>query len=170
MFEVRFDHIPGHDPQGTYWQGYEWSSWYAFSDLVAARVWKQVVSANDLATFLETAGLYRLRIRRSKGRLLYIGQTGRGVHSRLRGHMSAVKRVTGALPKSRRGNRPFARRLAAALEGGTSVQASWTPLAGLTKPDRLGVEAELIAAYRATVGENPTLQFLTAGDDDDDAF
>jgi hypothetical protein len=59
------------------------------------------------------------------------------------------------------------RQLGKMLGDGWSVMASWIPLPGLPKGDRLGVEAELIAAYRAVMGKNPTLQFLSLDEDDD---
>ena len=44
---------------------------------------------------------------------------------------------------------------------------SWTILDQVRKEDRLGIEVELIAAYRAVMGRNPDLQFLTLGQEDD---
>jgi hypothetical protein len=162
-------HIPGHNPQGPYWQGYVWSNWYYFTELVRPYSIR-VVAIDDRPHFRKVPGIYRIRIQSRRG-LLYIGETGRSVHGRLRGHMSAVKRARGQLRvPAQRKVRPFAKRLSSLLQDGRKIQASWTPLPGLRKPDRLGLEAELISAYRATVGKNPDLQFLTFSDEDESIF
>jgi hypothetical protein len=49
---------------------------------------------------------------------------------------------------------------------------SWVALPSeqISKPERKGLEVDLISAYRATVGENPTCQFQAGdrGDENDE--
>lgn len=155
-----FSHIPGHNPKGNYWQGYEWSPWLPLSKVADSS--PEAVSADA-----QLAGLYRLCLPRSHG-LLYIGQSGRSVHRRLRGHYDRALFAAGLKPRaSDRPLRPMYNQMGEMILKKWVLMASWTPLPGLPKGDRLGVEAELIAAYRAVMGKNPTFQFLSFDEDDD---
>lgn len=156
-----FAHIPGHDPKGRHWQGYDWSEWYRLRDVAEG-----MDDFGDDPSPINVAGLYRLSLRGQKG-LLYIGQTGRSLRRRLRGHLQSAEFAVGLRHRlSTRQVRPMYRELGKMLLSGRGVLVSWTPLR-ISKGDRLGIEAELIAAYRAIMGKNPQLQFLSISEDED---
>jgi len=148
----RYLHRPALDPHGPFWQGYRWSEWYAFPSFLAEPI------ARDDTAPLGGAGIYRFAVPRRRG-LLYIGQASR-LRRRLSGHARAVTDILG--PHTRR-HLGFHYELAAYVHGEGKVQVSWTPLDSLGKPDRLGIECDLIAAHRGTVGCNPNWQFLPMG-------
>jgi hypothetical protein len=161
---VRFDRIPGHDPQGPYWQGYRWSQWYLFDDIGRGHSSDVIEEADDDKGFTTHAALYRFRVWRRMG-LLYIGQTGRSAAARLHNHYRGMLIAAGELSANARRILRFHQELDDYRAGGLDVEASWTSVKGLDKGDRLGIEAELIAAYRAVMGTNPSCQFLDRGEE-----
>jgi len=162
---VRFDRIPGHDPQGPYWQGYEWSLWYPFPDIAQGAGLRCVEEVDSDKGFRTDAALYRFRIKRRVA-LLYIGQTGKTPAVRSTNHYRGMRIAAHELRYPPGRPLPaFYNRLAEFRDEQLEVEASWTSLAGLDKQDRLGIEAELIAAYRAVMGANPLCQFLDHEDD-----
>src|ERR1035441_6558920 len=85
--------VEAHNPQGPFWQGYEWSDWVHLSD----------------ARPLRAQGIYRVRRQRTRG-LLYIGISGnlsarvgtlrRGVCDQRGGHpASRCVRERGGIPQ-----------------------------------------------------------------------
>jgi hypothetical protein len=158
---MRFDKIPGHDPQGEFWQGYRWSHWYPFEDVVRPRSTPRWKDDKDGETFKAARSLYRIRVRRFNG-LLYIGETGRTLKDRLRFHWQHYNFAAKKL-RLKSGTRTLAvHKLMATLKptiGEHRFEVSWTDVAGLPRDDRKGIEAELIAAYRAVMGKNPRGQW-----------
>lgn len=146
-----FMRIPGHDPQGNYWQGYEWSGWTEFRKFLASKAPRGHKS--------HSAGLYRFRVRRHVG-LVYVGVTTRSIRGRLAQHMVYIESVM-ANADDPAPSLAVSRKLAQYLDSGFQIEVSWVALPKLEKPDLHGVEAELIAAYRATMGSNPECQFLS---------
>jgi hypothetical protein len=142
--------LPARDPQGPHWQGFGWSEWTQF------------IHDNPLlmsAIGIGEQGLYRFRVAGRSG-LLYIGETGRTLKERLDGHRRAA-RIAGQQPTTQ--HAAFAAAVRDHWAAGRDVEVSWATLPkGFPREERKGVECELIAAYRATVGRNPDFQFQAA--------
>jgi hypothetical protein len=164
---MRLDKIPGHHPQGPFWQGFDWSWWYPLEDLVVPVRQLRLQPDDEEKGFTRSKALYRLRVGRRRG-LFYIGETSISAQHRLRGHYRGMNRQ-----RSRSTTQPMRRPLglykglAQVRRRGLVVYASWTAVPSLSKSDRRGLEAELIAAYRATMGRNPDYQWPGADSDRD---
>jgi hypothetical protein len=162
-----FDNIPGHDPRGPYWQGFAWSHWYRLDELCGPL--KQVrlrVDPEDKDKGFETdKALYRIRLGRRRG-LVYIGETSASARTRLRTHYQGIRAARGLNKYPQHGPLGWYKGLALPRNANLVIWASWTPVPNLGKSDRRGVEAELIAAYRAIMGKNPDYQW--PGEDSDD--
>ena len=126
--------VEAHNPQGPFWQGYEWSAWV---DLNAARPER-------------AQGIYRVRCQRRRG-LLYIG---------ISGNLSAR---SGKLRRGVIEQRPGHPASQCVREQRCHPQISWVVLTreavGVGRRELYGIEAELIAAYRAAFHESPDCQW-----------
>lgn len=137
------------DVQSSSWEKLTWSEWCRLDSVKGA----------------DCAGLYRLRCHRQAG-LIYIGETGDSCRARFgqlrmamkyaaQGRYSAKGKVGG--PPHVAGGCVWKHVCA-----GQVVEVSWTEAPDLDRRERKGVECDLIAAYRRTMGESPACQF--AGD------
>jgi hypothetical protein len=134
------------DPRSGDWEGHHWSEWATLD----------IATAPDAALAPNQPGLYRIRCRGEPG-LIYIGQTG----SSLRGRFRQLRK---SMEYSAAGRPAEAPHIAGAcvqahLEQGRVVAVSWVALPGVGKRARLGLEVDLIAAYRRVMGESPTCEF-----------
>ena len=134
------------DTQSPTWESHAWSEWF----LLDAAITPRGAKAPD------TPGLYRLRCKRQSG-LIYIGETGDSLRTRLRQLRKATEYVA-------RGRPPGPPHVAGGCvleheNAGFVVEVSWVEKPTLDSRDRKGVECELIAAYRKTTGKNPICQF-----------
>jgi hypothetical protein len=128
--------------------------------------WKD--EARDAEAFDALGALYRFRVSRWRG-LLYIGETGRPLKIRFRFHWQHYE-IAAKLRRSGSATRTLAiHRLMATLAkkfgGAGRFEVSWTNVSSLVRDDRKGVEAELLAAYRAVMGRNPNGQW--GGEEED---
>jgi len=124
----------------------------------------QVSIAKLLGTERPTGpGLYRLRTHGRRG-LLYIGQTGLSLARRLEQQRRGGRIAAGLLHHN-----PSRRLLhvgtviGALWNDGRAVHFSYVELPeepDLPMPERRGLEVDLIAAYRATMGRSPDCQFM----------
>lgn len=141
--------------QSLAWEGHAWSEWYSLDAAIAPR--------NARAP--DGPGLYRIRCHSQAG-LIYIGETGDSLKGRFRqlrkateyaaqGKYSAEGKTGG--PPHVAGGCVWKHQCA-----GLIVEVSWAEKRDLDRRNRKGVECELVAAYRKTVGANPACQF--AGD------
>ena len=140
---------PEIDVQSPSWERYAWSEWQRL----------------DHARGANTPGLYRLRCYQQTG-LIYLGETGdslRGRFRQLRKAMEYAKQGRYAA-QGKVGGPPH-------VAGGCVwkhvcawrvIEVSWTETANLDKRERMGVECDLIAAYRKAMGASPACQ--SAGD------
>ncbi len=101
-------------------------------------------------------GIYRVRCA-DRPRLVYIGQSGRSLRTRLRQLRDGMR---GAAAGKRQNTPHFAASCVAdhAARGWT-VEVSWIALPTVDKRERFGIECDLIAAYRRSEKANPTCQF-----------
>lgn len=104
----------------------------------------------------DTVGLYRLRCKERRG-LIYIGEIGDSLRKRFRQLRKATQYVA-------HGKSPGPPHIAGGCvheheRAGFVVEVSWVEKPNLCRRDRKGVECELIATYRKTMGTNPTCQF-----------
>jgi hypothetical protein len=132
------------DVQNLSWEGHAWSEWYALDVAIAARAAKAP----------NTAGLYRLRCHGEPG-LIYIGETGDTVRARLRQLRKATAYAAqGKYEAQGKGGPPHVAGLCVwnHQRAGKTVEVSWVAKPNLDKRDRKGVECELVAAYRKTMG------------------
>jgi hypothetical protein len=135
--------IRAHDPQGSYWQGYEWSPWSPLP---------QVIYAKASCPAPKEPGLYRLRCARITG-LEYLGMS-----TNLRGRLHSLAIGAANIARGTRSVHTASRCVVAHRDHGRVVQVSWTAV-DVDRAELLGIECELIAAYRQTEGRNPTYQF-----------
>jgi len=133
------------DPQAARWGGQKWSSWYKLPDAVAARA----------ALAPAQAGIYRIRCTGRSG-LIYIGQSGRSLRTRLRQLRDGMKDAEAGRPQ----NAPhFAAPCVYAHAARWGVEVSWVALPDIEKRERFGIEVDLIALYRRTEKTSPACQF-----------
>jgi hypothetical protein len=134
------------DPQGTHWDGRDWSDWYPMEDALKPR---QAKAPN-------VPGVYRLRCAGQPG-LIYIGETGRSLRGRLRQLCIAMKDASLGKP-------PGPPHVAGACvfkhtTRGFKIQVSWHPMAAEDHCEIKGVECELIGTYRKRMHQSPMCQF-----------
>lgn len=129
------------DPRDLDWLGHEWQRWVDLDAAVAGR-----------GGIPRVQGIYRVRCRGTRG-LLYIGISG-SLSARLRRLRRGMSDPHGV------GH--YAGGCVASHAAGRVVEVSWVELP-LPKTDRrelMGIEVDLIAAYRAfTGGKSPPCQF-----------
>jgi hypothetical protein len=146
------------DVQSRSWDGHAWSEWYPLDDAIASRKAKAA----------DTPGLYRLRCQAQTG-LIYIGETGDSLRARFRQLRKAMEYAAQGkyLAQGKVGGPPHVAGGCVWKHkcAGSVIEVSWVEAPNLPKRERKGVECELIAAYRKTVGTNPACQF--AGDPED---
>lgn len=149
------------DVQGIHWEGHVWSRWHTLNDAIAS----QSAKAPD------SPGLYRIRCA-DQATLIYIGETCKSLRGRFRqlrkameyarqGKYSSQGKVGG--PPHVAGGCVLRHALA-----GASIEISWVDGSGLDRREIMGIECELIAAYRKTRRQNPVCQF--AGDLEDESY
>ena len=85
-----FDRIPGHNPQGPFWQGLEWSAWYDFEELCGPLRDLKLYPEDEHRGFATDKAIYRFRVGRERG-LIYIGETSVSAQRRLRSHRRGMR-------------------------------------------------------------------------------
>jgi hypothetical protein len=136
---MSFTRVKAHDPSGEFWQGYRWSSWEVLADARPPKV----------------PGIYRIMANRHRN-LLYIG-----ISSNLATRVSTLRR---GVMTGRAVTHPAAPCVGS--YGPSNIRISWVEI----KTDELsgdhegrrelyGIEAELIASYRAALHESPLCQW-----------
>ncbi|HXH50528.1 MAG TPA: hypothetical protein VNM47_14385 [Terriglobia bacterium] len=135
------------ETQSLAWENHAWSDWYSLDVAIMPREAKAP----------DSPGLYRLRCKGERG-LIYIGETGDSLRSRLRQLRKATRYVAS-------GREPGPPHVAGACvldheRNGFVVEVSWVEMTNPDPRNRKGIECELIAAYRKAMGStNPTCQF-----------
>lgn len=147
------------DVQGIRWEGHLWSQWYTLGDAIASYAAKAP----------DSPGLYRIQCADQTG-LIYIGQTGKSLRGRFRQLRKAMEYASQGKysNQGRVGGPPHVAGgcvLKHALAG-SPVEISWATCSGLDKREIMGIECELIAAFRKTQKRNPACQF--SGDLEDE--
>ncbi len=104
-------------------------------------------------------GIYRIRCSGRAG-LVYIGQSGRSLRTRLRQLRDGMRLADAGKPQA-------APHFAAPCVNthasrGWKVEVSWIGMPDVDKRERFGVEVDLIALYRRTQKASPTCQFAGA--------
>jgi len=138
---------PGRDvTQRLRWAGRTWSNWFDLGSATAPRA----------ALAPSVAGIYRLRCAGRPG-LIYIGQSGRSLRTRLRQLRDGMAEAAAGRPHS--APHFAAPCVQAHAAKGWAVEVSWIELEEVDRRERFGIEVDLIALYRRTVNQSPTCQF-----------
>ena len=136
-------------PQAALWGGNQWSRWYTLSDAIAPRT----------AVAPMQPGIYRIRCSDRPG-LVYIGQSGRSLRTRLRQLRDGMHDAEAGRPQ----NAPHfaAPCVYSHVARGWTIEVSWIAMPQVDKRERFGIEVDLIALYRRTEKASPTCQFAGA--------
>jgi hypothetical protein len=123
-------HTLARDPRGSFWYGLSWSTWAPFAESNPRR----------------HQGIYR--VRSSRTGLAYIGMSG-----------NLASRI-GTLRRSIEAGGGHVHPAGACIKRSSSgrIEVSWVELTE-SRREVYGIEVDLIAAYRAEVGESPHCQW-----------
>lgn len=91
--------------------------------------------------------------------MIYIGQTGDRLLSRFRQLRKAMEYVEKGIREPGTPPHVAGGCVLHHAQAGKTIEVSWLATQDLDKRERLGLECELICAYRKTMGKNPTCQF-----------
>lgn len=130
------------DPQGSHWEGLDWTPWKQLDEAFRAR-----------GAVPRAPGVYRLRASECPG-LIYIG-----ISDRLSSRLGGLRR---ARYRSEKKGHSAAACVAAYEDVGKIVSVSWATTSSTDRRALLGLEVDLIAAHRRDFG-SPACQFHGEG-------